>query len=111
MGTNWVEIAEASDPLGVRSTGVQIMQHLLHSGLGVAVWVKQQRGFWQIGSWIETLNGNATLLLEASKIKALHRLSVADAWIDATALPSRAALLNKDLEFEAITELDQSWLA
>ena len=51
------------------------------------------------------------LLLEASRIKALHRLSVADAWIAAAALLSRATLLHKDPEFEAITELDQSWLA
>ena len=51
------------------------------------------------------------LLLEASRIKALHRLSVADAWIAAAALLSRATLLHQDPEFEAITELDQSWLA
>ena len=51
------------------------------------------------------------LLLEASRIKALHRLSVADAWIAAAALLSRATLLHKDPEFKAITELDQSWLA
>ena len=51
------------------------------------------------------------LLLEASRIKALHRLSVADAWIAAAALLSRATLLHKDPEFEAITELDQDWLA
>ena len=37
--------------------------------------------------------------------------SVADAWIAAAALLSRATLLHKDPEFEAITELDQSWLA
>ncbi|MDC0269671.1 PIN domain-containing protein [Synechococcus sp. AH-551-N23] len=49
-------------------------------------------------------------MLEASRIKALHRLSVADAWIAAAALLSRATLLHKDPEFEAITELDQSWL-
>ena len=51
------------------------------------------------------------LLLEASRIKATHPLSVADAWIAAAALLSRATLLHKDPEFEAITELDQSWLA
>ena len=44
-------------------------------------------------------------------IKALHRLSDAYAWIAAAAFLSRATLLHKDPEFEAITALDQSWLA
>ena len=59
---------------------------------------------------IEWVDQTEPLLLEASRIKALHRLSVADAWIAAAALLSRATLLHKDPEFEAITELDQSWL-
>ncbi len=37
--------------------------------------------------------------------------SVADAWIAAAARLSRATLLHQDPEFEAITELDQGWLA
>ena len=60
---------------------------------------------------IEWVDQTEALLLEASRIKALHRLSVADAWIAATALNSQATLLHKDPEFVAITELDQSWLA
>ena len=60
---------------------------------------------------IEWVDQTEPLLLEASRIKALHRLSVADAWIAAAALLGRATLLHKDPEFEAITELDQSWLA
>ena len=60
---------------------------------------------------IEWVDQTEPLLLEASRIKALHRLSVADAWIAAAALLSRATLLHQDPEFEAITELDQSWLA
>ena len=59
---------------------------------------------------IQWVDQTEPLLLEASRIKALHRLSVADAWIAAAALLSRATLLHKDPEFEAITELDQSWL-
>ena len=35
----------------------------------------------------------------------------ADAWIAAAALISRATLVHKDPEFEAITQLDQVWLA
>ena len=60
---------------------------------------------------IEWVDQTEALLLEASRIKALHRLSVADAWIAAAALLSRATLLHQDPGFEAITELDQSWLA
>ena len=60
---------------------------------------------------IEWVDQTEPLLLEASRIKATHPLSVADAWIAAAALFSRATLLHKDPEFEAITELDQSWLA
>ena len=60
---------------------------------------------------IQWVDQTEPLLLEASRIKALHRLSVADAWITAAALLGRATLLHKDPEFEAITELDQSWLA
>ena len=60
---------------------------------------------------IEWVDQTEPLLLEASRIKASHPLSVADAWIAATALLSRATLLHKDPEFEAITQLDQSWLA
>ena len=60
---------------------------------------------------IEWVDQTEPLLLEASRIKASHRLSVADAWIAAAALLGRATLLHKDPDFEAITELDQSWLA
>ena len=60
---------------------------------------------------IQWVDQTDALLLEASRIKALHRLSVADAWIAATALNSQATLLHKDPEFGAIAELDQSWLA
>ena len=51
------------------------------------------------------------LLLEASRMKAFHPLSVVDAWIAPAARLSRATLLHKDPEVEAITELDQDWLA
>ena len=60
---------------------------------------------------IQWVDQTESLLLEASRLKALHRLSVADAWIAAMALLSRATLLHNDPEFEAVTELDQSWLA
>ena len=60
---------------------------------------------------IQWIDQTEPLLLEASRIKASHPLSVADAWIAATAILSRATLLHQDPEFEAMTELDQVWLA
>ena len=60
---------------------------------------------------IQWVDQTEPLLLEASRIKVSHPLSVADAWIAATAILSRATLLHKDPEFEAMTELDQVWLA
>ena len=60
---------------------------------------------------IQWIDQTEPLLLEASRIKASHPLSVADAWIAATAILSRATLLHKDPEFDAMTELDQVWLA
>lgn len=46
------------------------------------------------------------LLLErAASLKALHPLSLADAWIAATALECEATLLHKDPEFEPIAAL------
>ncbi len=60
---------------------------------------------------IQWVDQTEPLLLEASRIKASHSLSVADAWIAAVALISRATLVHKDPEFEVITQLDQAWLA
>ena len=60
---------------------------------------------------IQWVDQSEPLLLEASRIKASHSLSVADAWIAAEALISRATLVHKDPEFEAITQLGQVWLA
>jgi predicted nucleic acid-binding protein len=60
---------------------------------------------------IQWFDQTEPLLLEAARIKASHSLSVADAWIAPTAILRRATLLHKDPEFEAMTELDQVWLA
>jgi predicted nucleic acid-binding protein len=45
------------------------------------------------------------LLERAASLKALHALSLADAWIAATALECEATLLHKDPEFEPIAGL------
>ena len=42
------------------------------------------------------------LLLGASRIKALHDLSVADAWIAATASLTRSRLVHRDPEFRTL---------
>lgn len=42
------------------------------------------------------------LLEKAAEIKAIHRLSVADAWIAAAALLNQATLVHKDPEFEPL---------
>ena len=60
---------------------------------------------------IQWVDQTKPLLLEASRIKASHSLSVADAWIAAAALSSRATLVHKDPECEVTTPLDQVWLA
>ncbi|MFU8886915.1 MAG: PIN domain-containing protein [Cyanobacteriota bacterium] len=57
--------------------------------------------------WIEA---SEPLLEQAAGIKALHSLSVADAWIAAAAMQVGATLLHKDPEFRAIADLPQAWL-
>ncbi len=42
------------------------------------------------------------LLLRAARVKATHELSVADAWIAATAMMTRSRLVHKDPEFRAL---------
>ena len=50
------------------------------------------------------------LLIRAASIKATHRLSLADAWIAATALELDATLVHKDPEFEKLLELKEERL-
>ncbi len=45
------------------------------------------------------------LLLRASRIKATHNLSVADAWIAATALATESRLVHKDPEFRPLADI------
>jgi ribonuclease VapC len=45
------------------------------------------------------------LTLRAARIKATHRLSVADAWIAATALLTGSRLVHKDPEFQPLDGL------
>jgi predicted nucleic acid-binding protein len=50
------------------------------------------------------------VLLEAARIKAGGHLSVADAWIAATARLKDAVLVHKDPEFAAVENLEQEFL-
>lgn len=51
-----------------------------------------------------------TLLERAASVKATHALSVADAWIAATALELSATLVHKDPEFEQLPLLNEERL-
>ncbi|GAB4484714.1 MAG: hypothetical protein OHK006_09630 [Thermodesulfovibrionales bacterium] len=44
------------------------------------------------------------LISAAAELKALHRISVADSWIIATAVTRNATLVHKDPEFEALPD-------
>ena len=46
----------------------------------------------------------------AAALKAVHALSVADAWIATTALERGAVLVHKDPEFAALAEIEQDVL-
>ena len=52
---------------------------------------------------IEWLHSSDSLLTKAAEFKALHSLSLADAWIAACAAEQGAALLHKDPEFKTLT--------
>ena len=48
------------------------------------------------------IHESSDLLMRAAGLKAAHKLSVADAWIAASALEERAVLIHKDPEFETV---------
>lgn len=50
------------------------------------------------------------ILIESARIKQRGGLSVADAWIAATAVVHQAVLIHKDPEFDALTALSQEHL-
>jgi predicted nucleic acid-binding protein len=51
---------------------------------------------------ITRVESTASLSVTAAKLKAEHRVSVADAWIAALAIDKNAVLMHKDPEFEQI---------
>lgn len=53
---------------------------------------------------IKEVSVNEKLLMAAGELKALHDISLADAWIAGTALETKSVLVNKDPEFEVLQE-------
>lgn len=53
---------------------------------------------------LQRVDSNERLTLSAGRIKALHRLSVADAFIAATAIDRNAILVHKDPELKVISQ-------
>lgn len=51
---------------------------------------------------VTRVESTVPLCIAAARLKADHRMSVADAWIAALALESNAILIHKDPEFEQI---------
>ena len=53
---------------------------------------------------IEIVESNERLILSAGRIKASHRLSVADAIVAATAIDKSGILVHKDPELDAVSQ-------
>ena len=59
---------------------------------------------------IQWIHESPELLQRAAMVKALHKLSLADAWIAAAALETKAVLVHKDPEFEQLIDIVQERL-
>lgn len=59
---------------------------------------------------VEWVSCDPAILVEAARIKARGGLSVADAWIAATAVVREAVLVHRDPEFRRLPELAQERL-
>ena len=60
---------------------------------------------------LEWVSCSDQLSERAAAIKACHPLSVADAWIAASAQLQGAVLVHKDPEFRSLAHIAQEWLA
>lgn len=52
---------------------------------------------------VQRIDPNERIILSAGRIKALHRLSVADAFIAATAIEKNSILVHKDPEMQVVS--------
>ena len=59
---------------------------------------------------ITWIHESPELLKRAAEVKAIHSLSLADAWIAACALEQGAALIHKDPEFQSVAIEQESLL-
>ena len=57
---------------------------------------------------VHMVDSNERITLSAGRIKANHRLSVADAFIAATAIDKNAVLVHKDPELEVISKYTET---
>ena len=57
---------------------------------------------------VHRVDSNERLTLSAGRLKANHRLSVADAFIAATAIEKGAVLVHKDPELEVISKYTET---
>ncbi|MDP2279845.1 MAG: type II toxin-antitoxin system VapC family toxin [Nitrospirota bacterium] len=57
---------------------------------------------------VHIVDSNERITLSAGRIKANHRLSVADAFIAATAIDKNAVLVHKDPELEVISKYTET---
>ena len=57
---------------------------------------------------VHMVDSNERITLSAGRIKANHRLSVADAFIAATAMDKNAVLVHKDPELEVISKYTET---
>ncbi|MEK6563754.1 MAG: type II toxin-antitoxin system VapC family toxin [Candidatus Omnitrophota bacterium] len=53
---------------------------------------------------IQIIDSNERITLSAGRLKALHRISLADAFVAATAIDMAAVLVHKDPELEVISK-------
>ena len=53
---------------------------------------------------IQIIDSNERITLSAGRLKAIHRLSLADAFVAATAIDKAAVLVHKDPELEVISK-------
>lgn len=53
---------------------------------------------------IQIIDSNERIALSAGRLKAIHRLSIADAFVAATAIDKYAILVHKDPELEVISK-------
>lgn len=57
---------------------------------------------------LQRVDSNERITLSAGRIKALHRLSAADAFVAATAIDKNAILVHKDPELKVISQYTET---